>query len=599
MASADEGTPPGGSDEGRAAGPPPVARRDPAAVMRLARLGAFHQTRLSFMRQLTRRLQRERWTFSRAVFEVDANGVGHAVLCAHGPERSYSLVAFAHDLPAGQRSDRVIAEAWDATFALFDGVPDEADVARLAANVPRQEAGRIAQTELTLSRANRSVRLWEYVLESLASGRQPELARIDEVGYLMRTTAVYGSGKFGACDRENVAARAELAAPFQAEMLTVYLIRAFVRDLVEHMARSRGGSAAVPLAPEVARRIGIGNSTGLGMAPFIVNHPRLFDRWIGAREEALARVRGVERASEAARASFRELLERSIESAARWHSAHPLQRERIAGLREDLDALRAHVGAAATLEGTRPWDRLYRHAAGTLGMECQECLVSLLLEPYGELVDGLADTMADDVAAEPPIDGRATVGKMRRVLEAVHGWALGLDWDDREQIARAWYVSAEKLEPRLGERFEEPIAPYEQPLAPARDAVALHRALAGLPDEAPVAGFLLAHPEHRHALRRLQTVARAPYAEIRDNTISSSVMPIDMLRAKLSFFGAVHFDPRSDRWVRICLYGNAPYPEELAEGEADRWPYPPLASPAEAGGVDALDPHASRGRIPA
>ena len=80
--------------------------RDPREVMRLERLGASHATRLSFMRVLLRRLYDENWRFDVADWQIDSNGVGHAVLAAHGPERSYSLVAFAHDLPAEKRSDR-------------------------------------------------------------------------------------------------------------------------------------------------------------------------------------------------------------------------------------------------------------------------------------------------------------------------------------------------------------------------------------------------------------------------------------------------------------------------------------------------------------
>ena len=110
----------------------------------------------------------------------------------------------------------------------------------------------------------------------------------------------------------------------------------------------------MPLEPAVARSIGIGNSTGLGMAPFVLEHPRLFDRWITAREEAIARVRGVERASAAELARFREMLTRSIASVERWHSGHPLQRRRIAALRADLDALRQRVTGAPALDG-RPW----------------------------------------------------------------------------------------------------------------------------------------------------------------------------------------------------------------------------------------------------
>ncbi|MBY6057779.1 hypothetical protein [Leisingera daeponensis] len=550
-----------------------IARRDPDRVMRLARLGSLHQSRLSFMRVLTRRMARENWSFARPKFDIDAKGVGVAVYTATGPARTYSLIAFAHDLPPEMRSDRVIATAWDATFTLFDGVPTDADIARLAKNVPYQEAGRVDEKSLSVSRANRSVRLWTHFVDALSQGRQPDPAQVEAVGYLMRTTAVYGSGKLGAADREAIADRPELSTPFQAEMLSVYLTRVFVRDLVEHMARAKGGDQAVPLAPGTSRRLGIGNSTGLGMAPYIVNHPVLFNNWIMAREEAIARVRSVETATPEAADFFRRMLRRSELSAARWHSEHPVQLEKLAGLAKDLEALAAWV-AADDLLGNRPWDRLIRWCEDALGLEGQELAASLILEPYAELVDGLSDCMADTNKDAFIIDGAMPVARVRELIRNSFGWALELDWSARENCARAWYVSEEKLEPRMGERFEEPIADYEQPLAPARDAAAAHAALAGWDADAPVAAFLLRHPEHRHTVRRAQMSQAAPYGEIRSNTISDRVLPIDMLRAKLSFFGATHFDPRSDRWVRICMYAGAPYPEDLTTANADLWVYP-------------------------
>ena len=54
-----------------------------------------------------------------------------------------------------------------------------------------------------------------------------------------------------------------------------------------------------------------------------------------------------------------------------------------------------------------------------------------------------------------------------------------------------------------------------------------------------------------------------PYAEIQDNIIGSKLIPIDMLRLKLSFFGAIKFDPKSDKWLRICMFQGAPLPNEL------------------------------------
>ncbi len=564
-----------------------VPKRAPRDVMRLARLGSFHQSRLSFMRTLLRRLRAENWRFETRAFEIDSRGTGHAIYTAHGPTHSYSLVAFAHDLPAHLRSDRVIATAWDATFTLFDGIPTEADIIRLARNVPKQEAGRISDRELSLSRANRSVRLWDYVVDCLAQGSQPDPARIHEVGYLMRTTAVYGSGKFGAADREQSAARDECRGPFQVEMLSVYLTRAFIMDLVEHMARTRAPDTAVPLAPALRRSFGIGNSTGLGMAPFLIHHPVLIHQWINARETALARIRSLPAAAPAEAAAFRDYAYRARRHAQDWTSEHPVQLAKLAELRADFDRLCDWLPEADLIHD-RPWDRVFRWAEKTCSLEGQEQIASLLLEPYGLLVDELTSTMSCEEQDCMRIQGAMPLAQLRALTEDIYDWALAIDWRAQDPRARVWYVSEAKLEPRLGQRFDENLDEYEQPLCPGRDAARLHADLLRS-DAATVAEFLLTHPQHRHIIRRVQITGDHPYAEIRDNTIDAGMMPIDMLRAKLSFFGACHFDPRSDRWLRITMFQHAPFPEELSEGNADDWTYPMLDGSTVDGATDAED----------
>lgn len=544
-------------------------------VMRLARMGSFHQSRLSFMRILLRRLQCQNWKFDVKLFEIDAQCVGRAVYCAIGPTHTYSLVAFAHDLPDEQRSDRVIATAWDATFTLFDGVPTEDDLQRLAKNVPLQEAGRITDSELSLSRANRSTRLWGHVVDRLAKGQQPDPELVQDIGYLMRTTAVYGNGKFGAADRSSYHTRPVISGPFQAEMLSVYLTRAFVLDLVEHAAHVKGGAHAVKLRPNLRRQFGIGNSTGLGMAPFLTFHPALLHNWIAAREQALSRVRSVKSASVLEIKSFQSYLKRSIQNARDWHSQHPLQIEKLHALRADLMALSDHINTQG-LPDAYPWDGLVQWAEQNINVEGQEQLVSLLLEPYPDLVDDLSEYMKVDEAESFPIDGTKSVAQTLKHVSENYAWALVQDYTTPENSARFWYVSEEKLEPRVGERYQEAGAELEQPQAIARDIAAFHKTLLDWPVDKQLADVLLRHPEHRQVARRAQLTQKMPYAEIRDNQLSADMLPIDMLRCKLSFFGATKFDPRSDRWVRICMYQNAPFPDELATTASDDWAYPSL-----------------------
>ncbi len=545
---------------------PTLTLRSPEDVMRLARMGSFHATRLSFMRILLRRMAAEGWTVERTVWEIDDNGVGRAVYEVRTPDRVYSLVAFANDLPDHLRTDRVIAEAWDATFTLFDGTPDADELTRLQENVPFQEAGRMSERELTLSRANRSVRLFAHVIDALASGQQPSARELESVGYLMRTTAVYGSGKFGLADREAYCGRPALASPFQAEMLTVWLIRAFTVDIVEHLARARNADAP-RLDPELRRGLGVGNSTGLGMAPFLLSHPALIHHWMEAREVALARVRAAPVTPDTV-AHFRRALDHANRTALVWRSAHELQQAKLQDLRTDLARVKVR-----TDEGIDDWDALWLWAEDALSLEGQEVLLALMLEPHGELVDELSQTMAADEDASFVIDGRQTVGALSRMIADQYGWAIDTDWSAPETTARLWYVSAEKLEPRLAERADEPLEAYEQPLGPGRDIARLYGALAALPADTTLAEFLATDPQHRHAVRRVQIAARYPYAEVRDNTLDAEMMPIDLLRAKLSFFGATRFDPRSDRWVRISMFQGAPFPDEFQTHPTDTWMY--------------------------
>jgi len=521
--------------------------------MRLARLGASFPTRLSFLRVLIRALNAENAQVTRPVWKINDKGFGHAVYSVTLGGHSYSLVAFTQDLPPDQRTDRVIATAWDAAFVLFDGVPERADLVRLKANAPKQEAGRFAETDLVLSRANKSVRLFDAVIGALKAGAQPDAAMIRDIGYLMRTTAVYGNGKFGIADRGRIENRPVLSGPFMAEMLTVWLIRGFTHDLVEHI----GGAQ---LDRRSKRHLGIGNSTGLGMAPFLVSHPILLNNWILARETALARACAAPTV-DAPRAAA--LMDRVSRHLAEWNVPDSSYTARIARLRAEWAMLAAQ---ADWTRAAQPGSALLQRT-GELSPDTQELAAALLLELNGPLVDGLADCMT--ASDQPRLDPATSVETLRRVIEDQFGWALKLDFNDPAQTQQFWYVSEEKLEPRLGQRHAEPGAELESPLDVARQVLGLYQALDG--QTGHLASFLLDNPQHRYAARRVQAALTHPYSEIQDNLIAGSCLPIDMLRAKLAFFGASRFDPKSDRWTRITLAQGAPLFDEISNADADDW----------------------------
>ena len=542
--------------------------------MTLEHMGAMFPHRLSFVRLLLRRLKRENWQFSRPVWRMNADGYGVAVYSFKGPKRTYSLVAFSNELAPEYRTDRVIATAWDSSFTLYDGLPSGDDIARLAANVPLQEAGRISESELSLSRANKSLRLFDHVVDRLAAGLQPDYEIVSSVGYLFRTTAVYGSGKMGAADFEKTGTYPGLAGPFQAEMLVVYLIREFSLDLVEHVAKMRAPKKAVVLTDNIRRQFGVGNSTGLGMAPFLVNHPAILNQWMLVRETALARVRDLPIAGQ--KDQLMAYASTFHQRVIQWQTDDVAQTHRNQLLCDDMDKLSAFLHTLEFANFTR-WNEVYEWSERHLSIDGQEGLISLLIEMNGSAVDDLEALYDVNELNSFVINGLWRIGDVVAALDSDYAWAFDFNFDDPNEMARFWYVSEEKLEPRLGERWHEEGSERELPLGVARAICELRDALSHFDMDSKLSEFLLLHPEHRHTCRRSQLHHTRPYSEICDNILSAKMRPIDLLRFKLACFGALRFDPRSDRWLRISLYQNAPFARELQKSN-DTWMFPIAAT---------------------
>ena len=544
--------------------------RNPNTVMKLSKLGSFHQSKLSFLRSFLKEFKD--WEYKRDLFELNKFGHGTAVYSFKKNQRIYSLICFANDLNEDERSDRVIATKWDAAFTLHDGVPTKKDIDRLKNEVPKQEVGRLSYKELTLSRANKSIRIFNHVVKSLSEGKQPDIKLLSDVGYLYRTTAVYGSGKFGLADRFRIKDREEIYGPFRLEMMLVYLVRQFTFDQVNHVAKNKNPTKAINLDPEICKNLGIGNSTGLGMAPFIVNHPTLLNNWVMARETVLKNIREIKKVEKKDSDLFKKYLKKSIKNITSWNTKSEYQQKKIKSLLEDLNNFILFIEKDFNFSCEFAFNEVYLWLEKNAGDECIEYVVSMMMEPYDSIVNPLIDKMSSDEEEYFNIPTDRTVSQLKIILENQYSQILKIDFSKKENNQNFWFISKNKEEPRLANRFEEHGSELEQPLAIARDIKKLYDALSISKNSSTIDKFLTKNSNLRHVVRRAFIVEKFPYSEIQDNTIGKSIVPIDMLRLKLSFFGALKFDPRSDKWLRICMFQGAPLPEQLKNYD-DGWVY--------------------------
>tara|TARA_B110000503_G_scaffold46741_1_gene76252 strand:+ start:329 stop:2020 length:1692 start_codon:yes stop_codon:yes gene_type:complete len=550
-----------------------IILRPASQAMDLERLGAGFSSRLSFMRTLVRHMVQDQWAISYSQFELDQDGYGHAVFDIKMPHSQLSFVVFSQYLAPEDRNDRVIAEKWDLTMTLVEGEVDDLWLERLAANVPLQEAGRIDSRSLSLARGNRSARVFDSLLAQLRNGQQPDPKKLAEVGYLYRTTAVYGSGKFGACDWDKIARHhPDLARPFSAEMLVCYLLRQFSLDQLHHMVHQPDYPKAVDLDINLQRYLGIGNSTGLGMAPYLINHPLLMSQWIGQREQAYAEVLA-EPVEQDKVAKLRVVLTqamqhvREVSTFDEWQASNNMQLLLDA---QDLSDWLASDGLEVN-----NWRQLHEWAQQHYSLEAQELLVSLLFELYPAIVNPKEDQLA--INESLTYDPTQSAQNLADSIQESYDWVFDYDFGQADEKQTFWYYSQEKIEPRLGKLGVDDGAELQMFLGIAKAVQACHDDLLAVMEQSydvSVAEFLLQKPIHLAIVNRIATMAQTQYGEIRANLLHKEVLPMHLLRCKLAFFGVSKFDPKSALWVRNTMFQGAPVVSDLGNEFKDDWYFP-------------------------
>ncbi|MDF5512348.1 hypothetical protein P3696_24520, partial [Vibrio parahaemolyticus] len=277
---------------------------------------------------------------------------------------------------------------------------------------------------------------------ALSQGEQPEPKELAEVGYILRTTAVYGNGKFGIADFKLLENNSDFSQSFSAQMCAVYMLREFSLDWVHYLALQQGGDNAVALHRGLQRYLGVGNATGLGMAPYLINHPCIVDQWMTSRERAVARVFAMP-----CEASFHAPLQGLLQKAQRHleqvitinEHQDRLNHQAIADIKQLLSKL-------TTLMALHPnWASLVEHKK-TMSVEAQEILTSCLIELYPSLVDEFASQMNTDETLSIP--GGKKIQDLLEVLQSKYRWAIDADYSLAENNYWFWYRSQDKEEPR-------------------------------------------------------------------------------------------------------------------------------------------------------
>ncbi len=527
----------------------------------IKRLGNLFPSNLSFNRKLLEKASKERWEFKEAKACLSADGFGRYVVEVITPTETLSFIAFSQYLAPENRTDRVIAVAWDVVFALCYGKVTEEFCDELQSNLTKQESGRYSSRVLCISRANKSVRMFEKVIDALIKGEQPCKGDIIKIGYLYRTTAVYGNGKFGMADFKFLIKNTSLNFPFAAQMLTVYLVREFSYYQVNHIAKNKN-KIAVTLSDNSKQNLGIGNSTGLGMAPFLIKHSKPVGHWIAARENSLLEILQRENISESKWEEFITGLKLAIIFFEQTYTDNELQKNTNTKTKKELHSFYKRLKVTTSISDWKSiFEKLY---SLKINLQTQEVIISLLLELHPEICDSFFVNLNQDEDFQ--LIPQMSLKHLSIIIKSHYSWVDQYDFDKPSDDYYFWYYSENKEEPRLGIKTEDAGIENQMPIGIAKEISYCIKLLERSIDNEieNVAEFLGVHPRMRSIVKRIQYMGQDEnISDIHMNALGEDVLPTDLLRCKLALLGATKFDPKSDRWVKVTFFQGAPLSKDL------------------------------------
>lgn len=551
--------------------------RTPVELMKPQRLGVLQTSRLSAGNLLMSKAIREKWSIEKVRWGLDDRARGTALYRIHTGSIPLDFVVNSFDPRKEGRIGRIIARTWDMMGALIEGPVSDEDIEISEKEIKKLYSGRATPGTLVWARSNRSGRAFDHTVDRLAEGKQPDVAVIAEVCYLMRNTGLDGNGTFGTRSFRSLGSRHPVGRPLEAQMMCAYMMRVFSIDLVEHLAFCRNPNAA-KLDPKIQRFLGVGNGSALGLVLFINNHPKLVNNFLLAREQAIL---GAKMLSLAIGDPRLERLLVLVRKAIVFRVEDRMEYDWFADSKQignDLclvEQLLVELKEKGTVEG-----RIYRWPLSAISdatenrihPEAHETYLGLITHLVPELCDDLAESLSAD--EEYDTEPEMSVAHLRDLIKAEYGWALEIDMSGEGAQKYIWYKSVTAEEPRRGPR-EELGDVHNLGLDLPGLVAGLDGKLAKFSANASVGEFLAAAPEYRFIVARIQTLSGYPYHSPHMNMMGEDLVPSELTRfVNICIHGIDKTRDYLNRNLRGVIYQGAPTVDDIRNGADENWMLP-------------------------
>ena len=152
----------------------------------------------------------------------------------------------------------------------------------------------------------------------------------------------------------------------------------------------------------------------------------------------------------------------------------PFQQKKINGLITDLKKFIYHLQTEFSFKIEHPFNKIYLWCEKNLNDECIEYIVSMMMEPFNNIVYPLIKEMSAEEEKYFSIPANRIIADLKKILEDQYSEIIKIDFTKKERNQNFWFISKNKEEPRVANRFLNKGSELEQPLAIAREIKKLY-----------------------------------------------------------------------------------------------------------------------------
>ena len=201
-------------------------------------------------------------------------------------------------------------------------------------------------------------------------------------------------------------------------------------------------------------------------SPFIIKHPKLVHKWMSQYNLAIEKIASTKTLTKNKLNKFVALINKAKDYLNEVKTTDNYQIKKNKEALKDIKKIINFCNKINSNIKKNKWKNILNFAHKNLSYDAQEIIKVQIIELYPGVADNLSNDMSN--SDEMYLKVNQKISSLKKFIEKNYNWALKINFNKKENLHLFWYISAEKLEPRLGERFNENGSELEQPLGIGR-----------------------------------------------------------------------------------------------------------------------------------